>query len=456
VFAHDSDAGLNGGLPQVDVVFDVALNNSSSDLFIGYEGQVWDAVTWASSTAGRSRSLAAGNFTTVANDDEGLWCDGAGVYGAGDEGTPGQENPSCGGGPIEGTCVDPDTNMMRMAVAPALGDLIITEVMPNPDAVPDADGEWFELHASAAFDLNGLQIGKAGAFDITVTSEPCIEVTADSWLLLARSADLNGGLPQPTYVYDSGFSLNNTSGSLQIGHGDVVFDETTWASSPTGAALSLDVQGMMWCEAVDPYGDGDLGTPAAENPACDGGGNMDGMCFDGNAWRDIVVATPGALVISELMANPSVVSDANGEWFEVRALGSFDLNGLELGKLFADGPLETVDVADCIPLAPGDTALLASNADMLTNGGLPAVDYEFAMSLTNSNSALHVAAAGVLLDEITWTSVADGSSTSLDPDNYDPATNDTANNADPAWCYSVTPYSVDNDGTPGADNEQCG
>src|SRR5690606_32453199 len=106
---------------------------------------------------------------------------------------------------------------------------------------------------------------------------------------------------------------------------------------------------------------------------------------------------------------------------------------------------------------PGDTALLASNnGEMISNGGLPEIDYEFGMTLTNSNSALHVAAAGVLLDEITWTSTTSGSSTSLDPDFYDPDLNNTAINADPAWCYSATPYSADNNGTPKADNEECG
>jgi hypothetical protein len=235
----------------------------------------------------------------------------------------------------------------------------------------------------------------------------------------------------------------------------MLLDEHTWGATSNGVALSYDMTNMSWCAAVDAFGCGDLGTPGAANPACDGGMTMEGMCFDGMDWRDIVVPTPGQLVISEFMANPAVVTDANGEWFEVRALASFDLNGLELGKLFADGPLETVDVTDCIPLTAGQTALLASNADMGTNGGLPAVDYEFAMTLTNTNSALHVAAAGVLLDEITWTSVADGSSTSLDPDSYDPNINDLANNGDPNWCYSITPYSMDNDGTPGANNELC-
>lgn len=455
VFAREAEATVNGGLPQVDALFGMSLNNTGSDLFIGYGGAVWDAVTWTSSTAGRTRSLAVGNFTVEANDDEGLWCDGVGAYGDGDQGTPGVENPACEGGPVDGTCVDPDTNIMRMIDPPALGELTLTEIMPNP-SLTEPGAEWFEIHASAAFDLNGLELGKGGAVSHVVTAATCIEVAADSHLVLARSdVDANNcTLPAVDYVYTT-LSLTNADSDLQIGHGGVILTEHAWTTTTNGVALSYDSADMSWCEAVDAFGCGDLATPGAANPACGGNMNMDGMCFDGVAWRDIVVPAPGDLVISELMANPSVVTDANGEWFEIRALGSFDLNGLELGKLSIDGPLETVDVADCIALSPGDTALLASNADALTNGGLPPVDFEFAMTLTNSNSALHVAAAGVLLDEITWTTVADGSSTSLDPDSLDPAINDLANDADSHWCYSVTPYSADNDGTPKADNEQC-
>ena len=151
-----------------------------------------------------------------------------------------------------------------------------------------------------------------------------------------------------------------------------------------------------------------------------------------------------------------MVADASGEWFEIRALAACDLNGLELGRAFVDGPLATISQPDCVALGAGDTALLARDADPLANGGLPPVDVEFSFGLNNSNSGLYVAAAGVLLDEIAWTtSIPGGSSTSLDPGSYDPNLNDTANNADPNWCYSPTPYSADNNGTPGADNDVC-
>ena len=453
VFARDADPSSNGGLPSVDYTFDMALNNSGGDLFIGYEGEVWDEVTWASRAAGRSYSLAPGNNTTEGNDDPDNWCDGSGVYGDGDEGTPGEENPSCGGSG-GGMCLDPDTSAMRAIAPPSNGDLVLTEVMPNPDEVPDATGEWFELRADASFDLNGLQIGKAGAFDIEVVSEDCIEASDGDYLVLARSATNNGELPNLSYAYDGGFSLNNSNGSLQVGYDGEVFDETSWASSPTGAALSLDETTLEWCPAVDPYGAGDLGTPGVTNPACDGNGGSDGQCLDGASFRDIVPPAAGELVITEFMANPAAVSDSAGEWFELRALAAFDLNGLELGKEVGDGPLETIDVAECIELSAGETALLARNNDSAANGGLPEVDVEFGFSLNNSNSGLFVASDGDLLDAITWTSVADGSSTSLDPGSYDPDLNDTANNVAP-WCYASQPYGDGDNGSPKADNPSC-
>lgn len=457
VLAHEADPSVNGGLPQVDAVFDMALNNSGSDLMIGFEvaqGQVevWDQVTWPTSPTGKSRSFG-GDLNVLANDDEAAWCEGVGVYGDGDEGTPGAANPSCGGGGGD-TCIDPDTNMPRMIIAPAMGEVTITEVMPNPNAVLDGEGEWFELLVSEKIDLNGLQIGKNGVVGFTLTAEQCVEVEAGSWLAFALSDDplLNGGVSPVAWVYE-GVSLVNTDGNLFVGFADQVLDEATWASSPVGASLSLDTMTQTWCPAVDAYGAGDKGTPALPNPACGGGGGND--CLDGGAARPIVSPVLGEIVISEFMANPAVVADASGEWIELRALANFDLNGLELGKLFVDGPLLTLDAADCLAVVAGDAILLARDSDPLVNGGLPTPDFEFGFSVNNTSSGLYIGIDGVLLDEITYASVADGASTSLDPDFYDPSLNDMAANG-VTWCYSPTNYSVDNKGTPQLENEQCG
>lgn len=440
VFARSDDPLVNGGLPQVDVLFDMALNNSNSDLFIGFDGVVGDQASWASVSAGFSYS----------KDMLGAWCDGLGVYGDADQGTPGSANPDCGGGNPD-QCMDPDTMLDRVINPPAQGQITISELMPDPSGAPDATGEWFELHASAAFDLNGLELGKNNVVSHVVSSDMCIEIPADSYVVFARTdvdAD-NCALPNINYVYDN-LSLNNTNGNLQIGLGGAVFDETSWPNVSPGRALSYDPMDMIWCDAVDPYGCGDFGTPGVINSPC-GGGNNDGMCMEGMVMRDIVVPSLGDLVISEFMANPAAVTDAKGEWFEIRALAGFDLNGLELGKLFVDGPLDTIDGADCLPLMLGDSALLARNGDDLENGGLPAVDVLINFGLTNSNSALYVGAAGVLLDQVTWTTVATGSSTSLDPANYDVDLND----APIAWCYAAVPYGDGDNGSPGGDNPQC-
>jgi hypothetical protein len=449
LFAHEADEVLNGGLPPVDVVFDMALNNTGSDLFIGYAGEVHDQHSWSSTTSGAALS----------KDQMGEWCDAVDPYGGGiNLGTPAAPNPACGGNMGEG-CIDPDTMLMRMFDAPMPGELMITEVMSDPDGAPDASGEWFEVHTSGAFDLNGLQLGKNDAVAHTVTNEMCVEIPADTYMVFARS-DVNVdncNLPNITWVYDN-LSLNNTSGNLQVGHGDVILDEYSWPSSTAGAAHSYDAMAMSWCPAVDPFGCGDLGTPGTINPAC-GGGNMMGQCLDGMVMRDIVVPSPGDIVLSEFMANPAAVGDAAGEWFEIRALAAVDLNGLELGRAFVDGPMDTIDSVDCIALAPGETALLARNADPMLNGGLPAIDFVFGFGLTNSASALHVAAAGVLLDEISWANVTAGRSTSLDPDNYDPNLNDAADNDGVIWCYTLADlmyqYGAGDYGTPSADNPQC-
>jgi hypothetical protein len=445
IFAHEDDPLVNGNLPQVDAIFDLALNNSSSGLKIGYGETadtvvLQDQVTWTSTMEGISNSYG-GDLNTVANDDEMAWCPG-------EPSTPGEANPSCGGAPMD-ECIDPDTNMLRPLIAPLPGDLQLTEVMPNPDAVPDADGEWFEIHTTAAFDLNGLQFGKNGVVEHTLSDPNCLEVQADSWVAFAVDADplVNCGVDPVAAVYE-GLSLTNSAGNLFVGHADVVLDEFSWATSPTGATLSRDLMADMWCPAVMPYGCGDLGTPAAANPAC--GGMMGDMCLDGGMPRAIVVPQIGDLVITEFMANPNAVPDADGEWFELRALADVDLNGLEFGNaqfVMGVAPDLTLGSPDCLSVVAGQNLLFARDGDPLVNGNLPPVDFEFNFGLTNSNAFLYIGHSDALLDEIGWTSSADGQSTSLDPDFQDPALNDMAVNG-MTWCYQP--------GTPGSDNGQCG
>ncbi|HLQ79020.1 MAG TPA: Ig-like domain-containing protein, partial [Terriglobia bacterium] len=81
------------------------------------------------------------------------------------------------------------------------------------------------------------------------------------------------------------------------------------------------------------------------------------------------------IVVSEIMANPVGVSDADGEWFEVYNAGAFpvDLNGwtIQIG-----GHPILIDSPTPLLVAPGSFFVVAANGDSTANGGLPFVGYE--------------------------------------------------------------------------------
>ncbi len=49
--------------------------------------------------------------------------------------------------------------------------------------------------------------------------------------------------------------------------GDQVLDSVSYARAKAGVAVQVDALGNV-CDAVQAYGDGDLGTPGAPNPWC--------------------------------------------------------------------------------------------------------------------------------------------------------------------------------------------
>lgn len=500
LLAKSGDPAVNGGLPTPDWVGPkIALTNDSSTLVVGVDDQKTmtvselDAVSWANTADGKSRQLSIELITepidVEVNDDPAAWCDGGQTFGLGDFGTPKADNLSCAVGPMGDKCTDPDTMMLRDVEHPKLGDLLITEVHADPDALiksggaGEPAGEWFEFYAAAAFDLNGLDIGNTfPTKKHTVTDPMCLPVAADSYVLLARLGEPtdppdpmdpggNGGLPTPNYQYAS-LSLSNSGAGLYVGLPDLELDSVTFPKAAPGKATQLSLAAacvgppplepacnddfaLKWCAASTPYGLGDLGTPQAENLDC-GGGNMDPTCIDPvlMAPRPIVPPTPGSLVINEFMADPNLVTDANGEWFEVAALAPVDLNGLKiLNKANPDAAAITaakpVLVSDmCLAVTPGQFVLFAHQADPAINGGLPAPDFIVSTMLTNTNAGLTLALGDTLLHTVAWVMTQKaGKATTLDPDGLlDPMNN----NADgPPWCFAAGA------GTPKLENSQC-
>jgi len=276
LFARSAEATENGGLPAPDRVFDFTLANTSGGVALGYGGEVLDAITYSSSHTGASTALEPTLTDPVENDNEDYWCEGANAYGDGDLGTPGAANPSCGISP-EGKCYD--EGVLRDQVKPVAGDLVITEIMADPDnPIGDDVGEWLEIYVGADVDLNQLQVGKAdGEVEFSLPGGDCITVTAGTYVVLAASTDPqeNGGLPEEALLLDMG--LTNGGSDLFVGIDDVVLDSVTYGSASSGKSTSLDSGSLdttandnldNWCDGVDEYHEGNLGTPGGANPSC--------------------------------------------------------------------------------------------------------------------------------------------------------------------------------------------
>ena len=158
---------------------------------------------------------------------------------------------------------------------------------------------------------------------------------------------------------------------------------------------------------------------------------------------------PGMLVITEIMQNPIVVSDAEGEWFEV--WNSTDvflyLNGLVVYD--DDSDFFTVTSPSPVLLGPGEYMIFGRNGDPAANGGV-AVDYEYtSMILGNSGDEIYLDLDGVIIDAVMYIAISDGKSMELSTNHLNAAQNDNLIN----WCGAVSPYGDGDLGTPGATND---
>lgn len=459
--------------PYIDYGFSADLgdffNTNGGKLDLRCGPTVIDSAVYEGVREGRSRQLTSGqppDYTL--NDEQVNWCEANDTEFEPDNfGTPGQEN-DCRP-VVTGKC--DEGGSLRDAVLPGPGELVITEVMPSPDAVGDDFGEWFEARATASFDLNGLALDRAGDSSMpdVIEAPDCLRVNAGDYVLFARSIDpaMNGGLPAGAVRATFGFTLVGGSasspGDVQILANETLIDAVTWTRSANGRSLQLDPDVVdasandmpaNFCDATTAYGTGspqDRGTPNADNDQCM---TMPpaGMCDDGGSVRAVVKPTAGQLVITEFLSDPAG-TDTSKEWFEITNTGgaSFDLNGLTLGRA-ASTSSTTIASATCLEVAPGAFALFARSADPAANSMLPTPDATFGFGLVQTNGDVEVRDGMTVLDAITWPSSTSGTASQLDPDQFTTTGNDNLAN----FCPATATYGDNtNRGTPKAANAQC-
>ncbi|WP_412559791.1 lamin tail domain-containing protein [Winogradskyella sp. MIT101101] len=174
------------------------------------------------------------------------------------------------------------------------GDIVITEIMKDPSAVIDENGEWFEIYNSTASDINidGWTLKDDGTnnYVIDATIDPMTGtggqtiVPAGGYLVLGRTLDLvvNGGAPID-YAYQSNFNMGNGADEIVlVTPGNIEISRVNYDGGPNfpdmaGESMQLNPSflnetdndnGDNWCPSLSPYGDGDLGTPGAANEVC--------------------------------------------------------------------------------------------------------------------------------------------------------------------------------------------
>jgi len=232
------------------------------------------------------------------------------------------------------------------------GDLIISEIMNNPQTVADTYGEWFEVYNASDRDLilNGLKILSSSGDETHTVAPPddaILTISPGEYMVFGISDDMakNGGAAVG-YQYKD-ISLGNEADDLVLKMGSLTVDEVSWDGGssfpdPDGATLTLDPgyidadlndDGLYWCEATIAWSPStDLGSPGEDNEVCvtfdhdfDGYAASDGDCDDAD---DTIY--PGAPEI-----DPTVDNDCDGdiEWMPVA----------DASYIFTDSSLYTCD-----------------------------------------------------------------------------------------------------------------
>ena len=338
LFAVSGNANANGGLPQVDWVFDYDAVNLTNDgdqlgLWMGtieIENLTYDPWDWPIEE-GRSSYLDDAYHDGSLNDSPYPWCvtPADPQYDSGTEGggygTPGEANPPevcCfeldgdGVSTCDGDCDDSEAASYPSHVEDAdgldndcdglidedfvaAGDVVVSEFLDDPWLVAAEDAEWVELHNGTGSNIHllGWSVFDASGLGFEIREDVVIPAGGFAVLAASDDPDDNGNLPQVDYAYDyESFSLSSYEdddiilmmGAIEI---DAVAysNMSAWPSAPGqsdflsstayDATANDDVEN--WCltpagALYDYGGEANYGTPGADNPAATADADGDG------------------------------------------------------------------------------------------------------------------------------------------------------------------------------------
>ena len=464
----------------------MALPDAGGHIQLWMKGVLLDVVEYVPGIGpplvkGAAIQLAPDQFSASKNNNPAHWCVALQAYAPKEHGSPGEWNPECfvpgesgevgeetgedetGGdeetGEDGGEVLEaPPVQAPGVPVGPG-GGLVITEVLYNPMAVTDEQGEWFEV-ANTSFvdiDVRGLTVSDPVGDHLIEGASP-LWVKSGELAVFAKSGNpqANGGV-NPLVVF-GGISLNNTGDLLVLRNGPIVLDEVSWSlqgqlTPLEGVSMALDMDAWnsddndefgQWCASAVGFGAGDLGTPGEPNGYCTGTGTGPVGSIDG-------------LVITEMMVDPAAVSDAKGEWFELHNPSNAPLyiNGLVIEDA---GGQHVISSGTPLQVGAGEHVVLARSGSVSKNGGLDPLYTYSGISLNNGGDHLAIRLGMTVIDKVDYAidpdfPVVKGHSMQLSPTVQ---ALPTLNDASTAWCVSSIPYGDGDYGSPGLANPPCG
>ena len=183
----------------------------------------------------------------------------------------------------------------------------------------------------------------------------------------------------------------------------------------------------------------------------------DGLDNDCDLTCDEGLISAGDLIVTEVMVNPSIATDPNGEWVELYNTTTTDI-AICAGWTFADTTStdRAVDTSFNVVVPAKGYATLAYESNTASNGGL-VMDGEYHSTLNFSNSGgdtLTLKFNTVTIDTMTFTGswpFGTGESMHLKASKHNATDNNTSTN----WCKSTTAAGNGEKGTPGAAESGC-
>ncbi|MBD3300609.1 MAG: hypothetical protein GF347_04630 [Candidatus Moranbacteria bacterium] len=204
--------------------------------------------------------------------------------------------------------------------------LIISEIMPNPDAVADSKGEWIEIYNNSAnpINLKGLELSNQSK-ESSIEEDLVLE--SKDFVVLCKNKDqeANGGI-DCAYQWKS-LNLSNQGGFILLSDGQAEI-KLEYDSSDVATGKSLEVCSF---EAPQIYSMDNLETSTQQMPSGDFGtpgekSSCSPADSEKNDENDNNHNLINGLILSEILPNPEGADNDENEFIEILNTSQFEID----------------------------------------------------------------------------------------------------------------------------------